>query len=307
MKDGEVSATYGYNKVSGDEFPTGVDIEQQSDSGSGMIAIPLMPTIDGYPDYGNFGLAWNKIDSNWKDDSFDTISERQQVTAAYAHQISETTSLGYSFGWTDDKFQSRAIFNYPMRKGLRHTIGAQWKASDTLSFGSSAYFGYGEHRALYGPGITGTSDTEEVGFDLGTAYQMERTLLTASLDYRHLSSDGEVVASIPANVVGGDENGNLYNVRIGAEHPINDWFDVRAGYRFAGLASYNYNRVELNDLNGSANYHAVSAGFGFNIPTHNSYIQRVDLDYGTEFRKAGDNDWQHLVTLSIPFELCSNS
>jgi long-subunit fatty acid transport protein len=306
MPQGEFSATYSYNTISGDEFPTNFGVDQTSNMASGMLALPLSPVENDLPRYGNLGLAWTTSDSNWHDDTFDTRSERNQIVAAYSYGVSKTLSFGYSIGWTDDKFQSREIFNYPMGDGFRHTLGAHWKQSPSLSFASALTVGHGNRHALYGPGITGDSDILQVGFDTGLEYSLEnKAVIALGLDYRHLSSDGEVVTSIPANFVGGDENGNIYNIRLGVEYPVSEMIDLRAGYRFAGLESYKYNRVELNDLNGSANYSALSLGAGVKFPVAGNYIESVNLDYGVEYREVGEGDWQHVVTVSVPFGLCS--
>ena len=305
MKGGEVSGTYGFSRISGDEFPTDASVEQRTNAGTGIIALPLGPTNDGLPDFGNIALGWSSTSGDWHDDSFDTEMERTQVAAAYAFALSEAVTAGYSLGWTDDRFQSKAIFNYPMGDGFRHTLGVQWAASSDTRLGLSAFFGHGEHHALFGPGIEGSTKTRQFGADFGVQQQIGSTLIALGLDYRHLSSDGDVEASIPANVVGGDENGNYYDVRLGIEQPVTEWAVVRAGYRYAGLDSYRYNRVELNDINGSANYNAWTLGFGLMLPVSSTYIKSVNLDYGVEYRAVGDDDWQHLVTLSVPFTLCS--
>ncbi len=305
MKGGEVSFGYGYNRISGNEFPTGNGIEQTGNMGSGILALPIVPTSDGLPDYGNFGIAWSGYDTDWDDDSYNSGTERTQVVAAYSYGISENLSFGYSLGWTDDKLQAIDVFNYPMGDGFRHTLGTLYHVSDAFTFGSDIFFGHGTHHALFGPGIEGDSKNFQFGLDVGGSYQLtDYTTLALSTSYSHLSTDGEVVSSLPENIVGGDENGNLFHIRAGVEHAVTDWFMARAGYRFAGLASYRYNRVELNDLNGSAYYNAWSLGAGFVIPVGGHYVKQVSLDYGVEYRAVGNNDWQHLVTVSVPFNLC---
>lgn len=304
MQGGEFSTTYSYNMMGGTEFPTGADIDKKESIYSGMVALPVGPLTDDLPEFGNFGIAWSGLDSKWDDDTFDTLTQRSHLVASYAYAVSPTFSLGYSFGWVEDRFQSRDIVHFPMHDGFRHTIGGVWKHDEKLMLGTSFYVGHGEHTALYGPGIEDTSDTREIGVAFGGEYLYNEMILAAGIDFRHLSAEGDTVESIPANIVGGNENGNIYNIRAGLENPINDWSVVRAGYRFAGLDSYKYNRPELNSLNGSANYHAVSAGVGFSFPSSSQYLRGVILDYGAEVRFAADNDFQHTVTLSVPFDLC---
>lgn len=307
MREGEVAGTYSYNKISGDEYPTRVGVDQTENNGSAMFAIPIGPRHDDIPRFGNLGMAWTYRNGNWNDDTYDTDTETTQVAVAYGIPVSDTTSIGYSLGWTDDRFQSKAIFDYPMGNGFRHTLGATFKMPDMI-VGTSLMAGHGTHHALYGPGIEGDSRTLEFGADVGLEFKVSpATTLAVSADYRHLTSDGDVVASIPANVVGGDKNGNMFDARVGLEQALNEEVKVRAGYRFAGLSSYRYNRVELNDLNGSAYYNAFTLGAGYRYPINSQYIRSINLDYGVEYRLVGENDWQHVVTLSIPFNVCSAS
>lgn len=308
MKGGEFSGTYDNNTISGDEFPTRAAVEQVSNGGHALLAVPLGPQVDALPDYGNLGFGWTYLSSEWRDDTFDTESERTQVVLAYAMPSSDTLSWGYSLGWTDDRFQAEQIFNYPMGDGFRHTLGMLWRPDDDMSLGSTVMVGHGEHHALFGPGIKGESDTFEVGADIGVSYWIDRQLaLSLSANYRHLNTDGEIVSSIPANVVGGDELGNIFGVRAGMEYLASDMLALRAGYRFAGLTRYKYNRIELNDLNGSANYSAYTLGAGLHFSLDSNYIRAVDIDYGVEYRHVGERDWQHVVTVSMPFDLCRPS
>ena len=110
--------------------------------------------------------------------------------------------------------------------------------------------------------------------------------------------------SIPANWVGGDEKGNIFNLRLGVEQGVTDNLLVRAGYRFAGLSDYDYSRDEIRPIGGSANYNAFSVGAGLVLPTDWHYIPEVRVDYGVEYRAVGNDDWQHAVTLSMPFSVC---
>jgi hypothetical protein len=307
MQGGELSGTYGYDRVSGDEYPTGRSIEQQSHTGSGMLALPLGPVMEDTPHFGNLGVGWSQSSGRWNDDSFDTLTRREQVALSYAYAITPEVSAGYGLAWTRDKIQSKAIFDYPMGDGFRHTVGAGWRPTSDWSFGATTFVGYGEHHALYGPGIKGETDTFEVGTEVGAQYELDRTLLSGGIGYRHLSSDGEVESSIPQNFVGGDEVGNIFDVRLGAEHALAERFVARAGYRFAGLARYKYNRTELNDLNGSAYYHAISGGLGYVFPLSSDYLDSINLDYGVEYRAVGRGDWEHLVTLSVPFSFCEKA
>lgn len=305
MQDGEFSASYGYNQISGDEFPTGIGVDQKGNFGSALLAVPIGPTLQGPSCYGNLGLSFNIYDTHWQDDSYDTSTERQQVSAAYAIPVSDEWNLGYSLGWTDEAYHSEMIVAYPMHEGFLHTLGADYQAAEDMRVGLQVNYGHGDHRALYGPGIVRTAKNRQLGIGVGLEYDYDATTLLAFLaDYTHLETERGVELSIPANVVGGDENGNIFNLRAGVEHSFNEQLRGRAGYRFAGLASYHHDRVELNPLSGSAYHSAFALGLGYTFNTTGHIIQQIGLDYGVEYRTAGDGDFQHLVTIVIPFEMC---
>jgi hypothetical protein len=75
---------------------------------------------------------------------------------------------------------------------------------------------------------------------------------------------------------------------------------------YGGNLSYDYERAELNDLNGnSAKYNAWTAGAGVVFPIGKEYyVESVNLDYGVQYRAIAENDWQHVVTVSAPFSPC---
>lgn len=307
MQRGELSGTYGHNTISGEEFPTGNGIEQNSNSGLGLLAIPLGELPNQTPELGNLGLGWNGNYSNWSDDSFDSHDKQTKVYGSYALAVSDDVSLGYSLAWNKDKLQANDLFNYPMANGFRHTLGAMVKVVPGLMVGSTILVGHGRHHAMFEPDTRGISNTNQYGAGLGAQYQFDATTIAANVDYSHLMTSGEVDRSIPANYIGGDEKGNVFNARFGLEQMIEESIAVRAGYRFAGLANYDYSRPELSSLDGSAYYNAFTLGTGFVIETDWHYLPQVKVDYGVEYRAVGNDDWQHAVTISLPFDVCEES
>jgi len=305
MKKGEFSGTYGHSTTSGDEFPTGREgLESTTNSGTGLMAIPLGEYPDQTPEFGNLGLGWSSNYSGYDGDSFDTSARQTKVFGAYSMNVDDSLSLGYSLGWNKDKLQSNDLYNYPMANGFRHTLGAMYKYDSDFTIGATLIAGHGRHHALFGPGFEGVSKTNQFGAGIGAQYQMGSTLVAANIDYTYLDTNGDVESSIPQNIIGGDEQGNVFNVRLGVEQAVAEGFLVRGGYRFAGLADYSYGRTELEPLDGSAYYHAVTLGAGVYFDTDWAYVPRVNLDYGVEYRAVGNDDWQHGVTLSLPFDVC---
>ncbi len=306
MRKGELSGTYGRNQISGDEYPTGVPVEQTTNSGMGLLSVPLGedPSGNSTPEYGSFGLGWNGNYSSWDNDSYNTIARQQKVIGTWGYEIDPGVAIGYSLGWNRDKLQSRDIFNFPMANGFRHTLGAMFQVDENLTIGSNVIIGHGHHHHQFGPGTENEAKTNQYGFGIGADYRVDQTTISANIDYNHLKINGDTERSIPANWVGGDEKGNIFNLRLGVEQGVTDNLLVRAGYRFAGLSDYDYSRDEIRPIGGSANYNAFSVGAGLVLPTDWHYIPEVRVDYGVEYRAVGNDDWQHAVTLSMPFSVC---
>ena len=304
MKRGEFSGTYGHNQISGDEFPSGQSIEQTSNSGLGLLATPLGQLPNETPEFGNLGLGWSGNWSDWQDDSFGTDAKQIKVFGAYSITVSDDLSLGYSLGWNRDRLEADKLFNYPMANGFRHTVGALYKVDSNLTLASTVLVGHGSHHALFLPAAQRVSNTNQYGVGVGASYRLDATTVSAAVDYNHLNTTGDVEESIPANIIGGDEQGNIFNASIGVEQMLSDNVAVRGGYRYAGLANYDYGRSELGSLDGSAYYNAFSLGAGVVFDTDWIAIPQVKIDYGVEYRTAGYDDFQQSVTLSLPFDVC---
>lgn len=304
MKGADLSFTYGHDTITGNEHPSYKDIEQTENSGQVLAAIPLGPVENDLPDYGNLGIGWSGYERD-VDDSFDTESDGYRLTLAYAKAIDASTSLAYSLGYMNDDLEND-LYNYSMDNGFRHTIGISNKYSEEMSWGASTFFGHGDRDVEIAgtPGDDGSSDLFEYGLNVGAGFRVApETLLAISADYEYYDADGDVVAANEAIVHGGDEDGQVFNVRAGIEQTINEWLALRGGYRYAGLQDYDWDRDELDVLNGSAKHNVWTLGAGLTFPL-DGYIQAVKLDYGVEFRSIADDDWQHVVTASVPMDVC---
>jgi opacity protein-like surface antigen len=96
------------------------------------------------------------------------------------------------------------------------------------------------------------------------------------------------------------------NIRLGLEQYLDDWIAIRGGYRYGANFTWDYDRSDLSDLTGSANYSAWTAGAGVKYDLdQDSFVRSILLDYAAEYRDVGNNDWQHVVSLSAPFDLCA--
>ena len=304
MKDGEASVTYGRNTVSGNEHPSYGDSEQTEDSGQALMALPLGPTSDGLPWYGNIGLGWSGYDSD-VDDSINTKTDGYRVNLAYGKALSETFSIGYGLTYVNDTIEADN-FDFSGDNKFRHTLGIQNKASDTLTLGAIAFIGHGDQdMRVLSTGQTESSDMNEFGFELGAGMQVATgTLVSFAAGYSDYDADGSLVGGPDTAVFGGDEKGHTFNIRLGMEQAVSDSLKLRAGYRYAGVTEYDFERADLESIRGSAKYNAFSAGVGTMIDIDGTYVQAIKLDYGVEYRALADGDWQHVVTASVPFTIC---
>jgi hypothetical protein len=305
MQKGDFSVSYSNNEISGREFPSGDRIREKEGMGSVLMAVPLGPVKDDLPDFGNLGFGWSGRTGDWgSSDDLNTDSDAYQLTLAYGAAIDKDTSIGYSLTYNNDKLRSD-IYNYKMTNGFNHTVGLQNQVSEDLSLGAQVNVGHGSH------GLRSTAGNESVDqLSVGTAFGAAlklapETTLTGSADYTYYRNNGDGVVADPRIVFGGDSFGHVGSVRVGIEHMLADWVALRGGYRYAANFNWEYDRPELDGLDGSAKFNAWSAGLGLKHDLgQDSFIQAVHLDYGVEYRALGNDDWQHVITLSAPFDLC---
>ena len=304
MKKGDVSVSFGTNEISGNEFPGGSKIKEEDSTGSVLAAIPLGPVKDDLPDYGNLGFGWVGRTGDFGGDSLDTDTDGYQLAVAYGAALDKDMSIGYGLTYNNDKVRAN-IYDYKMTNGFNHTLGLQNKVDEDLSVGAQINVGHGSHR-LNSTGGNETVDQLSVGTGFGAALKLApETTLTGSVDYTYYRNNGDDVVSDPRIVFGGDSFGHSGSVRVGVEHWLADWVALRGGYRYAANFNWEYDRPELDELDGSAKYNAWSAGVGLKYDLgEDSFFRSVNLDYGAEYCALGDDDWQHIATLSAPFDLC---
>jgi opacity protein-like surface antigen len=306
MQDGDISFSYGYNTISGNEHPTYAEVEQQTNYGSVLATMPIGPVKDDLPDYGNIGLGWSGYQGDLDDDTYGVESKGYRIHGTYGIALSPDLSVGYGLSYLHDDYTGND-FEYPMKNGFRHTVGALAKVNKDLSVGGDIVVGHGRHKAkVYSENLEANSDLIEVGLDLGAAYMIERTTLTASADYQHYGANGDLDTAPDYLVFGGDENGNAFAVRLGIEQNIDDLIALRAGYRYQSNSDYSFNREGLDALDGSAKYNAFTLGLGATLPVDGKYVKKIKLDYGVEYREVAYDDWEHLLTVSVPFGVCQN-
>jgi hypothetical protein len=301
MKYGEVSAAYGYNEITGNT-QGGARVKDKQNSGQVYGATPIGPVKGGLPDYGNFGLGWYGRSGDWTNDPQNTDTGTYQVSGGYGKAISENVALGYGLTYQNDSVDFDGG-KYDSSESFLHNVGLQYMESKDLVLGTSLTIGHGSHD-LEGVGADQTVDQMSVGIAAGAEYMMDETTLGFGIDYTNYDNSGD---NNVANRTGwgGDSTGKAMNVRLGLEQRLNEWFAVRGGYRYASNFDWDYDRAGLSDLSGSAKYNAWTLGAGLNYAfEEGDFIRAIMVDYGVEYRDVGNNDWQHLVSVAAPFDLC---
>lgn len=300
MKYGEVSAAYGYNEVTGNTM-SGARVKDKQNSGQVYGAVPLGPVKGGLPDYGNFGLGWYGRSGDWTNDPANTDTGTYQLSGAYGKAISDDLSIGYGLSYQNDSVDFDGG-KYDSGQSFLHNVGLQYAATKDLVYGATVTIGHGNHDL---EGVADqTVDQLSVGIAGGAEYTMDDTTLAFGVDYTSFDNSGDTNAA-NASVWGGDSTGKSMNVRLGLEQRLNEMFAVRGGYRYAANFDWDYDRAGLNDLDGSAKYNAWSLGAGLNYAfEEGDFIRAIGVDYGVEYRTVGNNDWQHLVSVAAPFDLC---
>jgi hypothetical protein len=305
MQYGDVSAAYGYNEITGNSYPGGARVKDKQNSGQVYGALPVGPVKGGLPDYGNVGFGWYGRTGDWTQDPQNTDSGTYQVSGGYGKAISDTAAIGYSLTYQHDSVDADG-YKYDSAESFLHNVGIQVRDSKDLTLGGSVTFGHGSHDLEPRAGVAGTDSVDQFSFGVGGAaeYMMDSTSLGFGVDYTYYDNSGtnELVSASPW---GGDSTGHAMNVRVGIEERLNEWFAVRGGYRYASNFDWDYKRVGLDPLDGSAKFNAWTVGAGLNFGfDEGDFIRALMIDYGVEYRDVGNNDWQHLVSVAAPFDLC---
>jgi hypothetical protein len=167
-------------------------------------------------------------------------------------------------------------------------------------------FGHGSHDLEHTGGFAGNDTVDQFSYGIGGAaeYKMDSTSLGFGLDYTYYQNSGDN-QTVSVSPWGGDSTGHAMNARVGLEERLNEWFAVRGGYRYASNFDWSYDRAGLRPLDGSAKFNAWSLGAGLNLGfEEGDFIRALMVDYGVEYRDVGNKDWQHLVSIAAPFDLC---
>ncbi len=296
----EVSASVGTSLLSGEELLTENRIEQSEVRGYLTVAIALGEREKEPPQYGTLSFGYSRYKGE-TDDSINTTPDGHRRSLAYGISVSDDLALGYGFTFYDDQLHSD-LADLHSHARLLHNFGAIYKISKEW-----------ELAALFGLGV-GQSDTEDYIYksdglsrprqytgNVGVARHYDTFSGFVAFDYSRLNSEGNLQMVSSPVVIGNKEEGDLYNLRVGAESLPFNGFIFRGGLRWFYVSHYAFDREDLKGLSGRVQGGCVSAGLGYLFGEQTPSGAAMRLDYGVQYSATGRGDWEHLISAAIPF------
>lgn len=292
----EIGATLADRSIGGNDFINAERIEQSEGRGYLAAAIPLGDSVDNAPRYGTFGIGYSRYHGD-TDDQISTTPDGHRRTFAYGLSPVKNLALGYSFTFYDDQLKSDLADLHSHARFL-HLFGLQADLGEGYELGAQLHLGIGQ------------SDTEDFRFksdglsrpkqytsSVALKKNWERFNLAFAGDYTDLRSRGNLDQVSAPVVIGGTENGYLFNLRSGAEAEVFEDFFARLGYRYFS-GHYGFDRENLRELSGRLRGSGFSTGIGY---AFHFCEQTVRADYGVEYLNVARKDWQHMLTLAWQF------
>lgn len=302
LKTQEVSLSFGSKEATGNEFIIDEKINQFENLGHGVLALPFRSDNQGDSSYGTAALAYSRYQGD-TDDSVNTTPDGHRRSLAYGISLNKQSSIGYSFTFYDDQLRNDLADLHSHSRFL-HVFGAQ--------FNPTKYFQLG---AVFKLGI-GQSDTEDFeiesnglshlryysGLIGATKHWSPRASTSLSTDISSYRSEGNLEQSDSLVVIGSDEEGHIFNIRLGIEYQLLERFFIRGGARYEAT-EYEFKREDLRQLSGNVEGARLSFGLGYNFKFNSKYISECRIDYGFEYLDSSYGDWTHVVTASLPFDI----
>jgi hypothetical protein len=299
VEDIQLSTSLGFSLLNGQDFFTEEHLEQNEYIGDVILGFPLGTADPRKPRYGTLTLAYSRYDGH-TDDMLHTTPDGHRRSLAYGISPSDELSLGYSFTFYDDQLHND-FSDLHSHSRLLHIWGIQYRPDKKLEIGSTFSLGIGQSDTTdFRFDSNGLSHLRSYSGNIGVTGDLAGYRVSASADYTRVESRGNLDGVAPPVVIGGDESGNIYNVRVGAEKPLSENFSARAGLRYEEVESYKFHREDLADLSGQVRGPAVALGIQYRIPGSYSHQPAAVLSYGVERLFIGDGVWQHLLTLKVP-------
>lgn len=301
LPQNELSLALSAGRVSGEDFLTTESIEQSEQRGYGVIAVPFGVSENSRPEYGTLALGYSRYIGN-TDDSINTTPDGHRRSIAYGWSPLETLSIGYAFHFYDDQLHSD-VADLHSHSRLLHVFGAQARLREDVWFGAEFRLGIGQSDTEdFKLGSNGLSHLREQTVVLNLTRQFEEVMAAIAVDYSHLKSRGNLSERSPGVIVGGEEEGYVFNMRVGAEVEPLQHLLARAGFRWYQVVEYEFEQEGLEELTGSVTAPYWSVGLGYLLKLDNETSPTtLGLDYGLEYTPLGPGDWRHLANFALRF------
>ncbi len=280
--------------LTGEDFTSPDEIEQVEDRGYLATAIPFGEVEREIPRYGTLGLALSRYHGD-TNDPINSTPDGSRRTVAYGFAPAENISIGYSFTFYDDQLRTDLADLHSHARFL-HLFGLQADLGDGFSFGGLFQLGIGQSDTEdFNLQPDGLSHIKQYTSAISVKKSWDGANLSLGADYSDFRSEGNLLSVSEGVVIGGDENGSLYNLRLGGEAEVYDSLFFRAGARFFA-GTYNFLRPDIHDLSGDMHGGGFSSGLGYAFDIA-EYVAKID--YGVEYLTSGRGGWQHVLTFAV--------
>jgi hypothetical protein len=291
----EVSGAFGESSFEGEEFPSEDHIEQWQRDGYLTGAFGLGKAVQGSAPYGTIALGYTRY-QGYTNDSRETRPDGHTRTLGYGYALTEKFGVGYTFAFFDDELQGD-FFDLHSHARMLHLFGTQWKIQPDLVAGLVIRMGLGQSDTEDIRQLDGLSHAREHGFEIGVQKSWGEWLGAFGANYSRVSAPGNLDNASPGVVIGGSEEGHVYDIRVGIERAFTDNLNFRAGARWHAVPRYDFTRPDLQDLSGNWEAMYWTAGLGYVFSPGNDEQSQWRLDYGIEYSEAGDC-WNQLLTVT---------
>ena len=292
----ELGITISDRSIGGDDFTNADQIEQSEGSGYIVGAFPLGDSEHSSPEYGSLGLGFSRYQGD-TDDPINSTPDGHRRTFAYGYAPTEQFSLGYSFTFFDDQLKSDLADIHSHSRFL-HLFGLQTELGNGYSLGGVFQLGIGQSDTEdFVFRSDGLSKLRQYTYSLSLKKTWERTNLSIFSDFTDLHSRGNLDQASSAVVIGGSEQGQIFNFSLGSETRVIDQLYARFGSRvFSG--HYKFLRPDLMNLSGNLNGYGFSTGMGYDFDID---CNNLKVDYGVEYLTVARGEWQHILSLAFLF------
>ncbi len=294
----QLAGTVGYGRILGSSREDEENIEQRERKGQIQGAMPLGSAQDGRPEYGALALGLYRY-QGITNDPITSTPDGHLRTGAYGYAPLSSLAVGYSFTFYDDQLITEDATLHSHARML-HVFGTQFRPGNEITLGGVFQLGIGQSDTLVESNQgNGLSHPRQYSGALGISKEWDPWTFSFSVDYSHLRSRGELPGATPEIIIGGTEEGDYFNVRLGTEVELQSGVVLRGGLRWYEVTSYEFKRPGLNNLSGGINDICVSVGAGYNFLKENGAPTRMRLDYGFEYTATGSGDLAQMIGLTL--------